>query len=263
MTEFCPARVTVFAPGAGDPGLPAASKYTYELTALSLRSVDATIIADTDKGWFGWRVAGVPVGAVSYTRTPAGGTARTDTRFESVDLTVVFPEAVVVQHAWVTSASTTGELILGWNRLGTVSCPYVEARPSIAQPAGMAVHRISPATPDVAVADAVPAEAPFEPQTCAVPFSKAGVKMAVQPNFPDSAKQLAAPAKVLVVVAIGIDGKVVDAWIGDSSGRPAIDDAALRAAQRSTYTPAVAYCRPIKGTYAFAATFDPAASPAP
>jgi TonB family protein len=263
MTEFCPARVTVFAPSAGDPDLPAASKYTYELTALSLRSVDATIIADTDKGWFGWRVAGVPVGAVSYTRTPAGGTARTDTRFESVDLTAVFPEPVVVRHAWVTSASTTGELILGWNHLGTVPCPYVEARPSVAQPAGMTVRRISPATPAVTVADAVPAEAPFEPQTCAVPFSNAAVKMTVQPNYPDSAKGLTAPVRVLVVVAIGVDGKVVDAWIGDGSGHPGIDDAALRAAQRSTYTPAIAYCRPIKGTYAFAAVFDPTPSPAP
>ena len=79
-------------------------------TALSQPStVDATLIADTDRGWFAWNVAGVPL--VSVTRMDQAGTWPVPYKaWSSRDLSVAIPGDVVVKHAWVTNGRATGRV---------------------------------------------------------------------------------------------------------------------------------------------------------
>ena len=60
----------------------------------------------------------------------------------------------------------------------------------------------------------------------------------VKPVYPDIAKDGGQEGTVVVLVTIGPDGMALDARIAQSSGSPAIDQAALRAAKASLYYPA-------------------------
>src|SRR5690348_2569499 len=59
FAEFCPAAVIARTPGSAP-----STSFAYQLEARTPRSVDATMIADTDRGWFGWRVLNVPLSAI-------------------------------------------------------------------------------------------------------------------------------------------------------------------------------------------------------
>jgi TonB family protein len=89
---------------------------------------------------------------------------------------------------------------------------------------------------------------------CAHPNVEASVTDPVAPQLPHSAK-VAGSASVTVTIAA--DGSVAHAVVSKSSGNAEIDAAVLAAAERSKYSPQVANCSPVQGTYVFLAQFKP------
>lgn len=86
---------------------------------------------------------------------------------------------------------------------------------------------------------------------------QASVLNPVQPVYPDSAS-LHSVVTVEVLVDIGADGRIRGTSIYKSSGNPAIDAAALKAATMSTYSPSIdAKCHPAEGRFLFRADFTP------
>jgi TonB family protein len=94
------------------------------------------------------------------------------------------------------------------------------------------------------------------PPACAVPFKDATSPNPVAPEYPDSARELGlGDVTVEVEVTVGPTGTLEAASIQRSGGNVAIDQAALRAARESTYTPKIVNCQPTSGTYLFRADF--------
>lgn len=101
-----------------------------------------------------------------------------------------------------------------------------------------------------------PATAPPGPQ-CKVPYQDATATNAVQPDYPDSAREMGlGNVTVEVEVTVGPTGQLTAASIAHSGGNMAIDQAALRAARNSTYAPKIVNCKPVSGTYLFQADFS-------
>jgi len=71
----------------------------------------------------------------------------------------------------------------------------------------------------------------------------------VQPQYPSICIDQGASGRVVVDVTIGPDGSLVSAVLGQTSGFPCIDDAALAAAKESTYEPSEVDGRPATQTY--------------
>ncbi len=93
---------------------------------------------------------------------------------------------------------------------------------------------------------------------CANPNVEASVTNPVQPDYPDSARDLGLGAvTVEVEVTVGPSGNLMGAQVYKSSSNMAIDQAALRAARQSTYSPKLVECEPAQGTYLFRADFQP------
>jgi TonB family protein len=93
---------------------------------------------------------------------------------------------------------------------------------------------------------------------CANPNVEATVTKSVQPDYPQSAKDIGiGPVTVEVAVAIGPTGDVLGAKVYKSSNNMAIDQAALSAARESTYSPKLVHCQPTQGDYFFRADFQP------
>ncbi len=107
-----------------------------------------------------------------------------------------------------------------------------------------------------------PAPATAPPGTpkpaCANPNVEATVTNPVQPDYPESARDLGLGAvTVEVEVTVAPSGNLVDAKIYKSSSNMSIDQAALRAARQSTYSPKLVGCQPTQGDYLFRADFQP------
>jgi TonB family protein len=272
ITEFCPARLDQMQPASG-PRDSAAAAYSYELRAKTPRHLeDASIIADTDHGWYRWAVSGVEMAPFQQTllENRAGSILWPAAR--SPRLSVAFPEPLVVRHAWVTSARATDEAVLGWGDIGEFSCqvPIFENRGKdveIARAQSRAVAATSapspsPGAPQAAAAGAeavaIPATVPFDSVAdCPVPFKEAAVATAVAPDYPDSARESGYSGTVYVDVALTGRGQIIDTSIYVGSGSPQFDAAALRAARRSEYTGGTSYCQHVRGEYVFVATFQP------
>ena len=93
---------------------------------------------------------------------------------------------------------------------------------------------------------------------CANPNVEATVTNPVQPDYPQSALDLGLGAvTVNVEVTVGPSGNLVTAKVYKSSGNMSIDQAALRAARQSTYSPKLVNCEPTTGDYLFRADFQP------
>ena len=220
------------------------------------------MVAETDQGWFTWSQPAVQLSRATYTTT----NDQTKDRWviaESPELTVMFPKAFTIQHAWITAARTHGDAYFGWDARGSVTCappdfvsqstslPWkVERTPQAGDPTP------APAPPPaIAVAAAQPLPAP----SCEHPFTAAIVSKPVQPVFPKIVKDegMAQSAAAMVYVVINPNGKVADAWIFASSGYPLLDQSALDAAKHSSYIAPTSYCQAISGTYLFKADFQP------
>ncbi|HET9393924.1 MAG TPA: energy transducer TonB [Candidatus Rubrimentiphilum sp.] len=87
----------------------------------------------------------------------------------------------------------------------------------------------------------------------------ATVTAQVAPDFPDKARGVVVgPATVFISVSISPQGKIARLRVFKSSGNGDLDQAAIHAAQQSTYSPRVRNCKPASGNYLFKVTFDPA-----
>lgn len=247
-SESCPASIE-FWPGSQSTN--GASTYNYDLSALTDRTVDATIIADTNDGWFAWSVRGVSVQQKRYL-VKSGPLHYTHRIAMSPTLAVEVPAGTIIKHAWVTSASTQGETVFGWDRRGTVPCELPDVSKQGIKPNAVEIrgsNDVAPAPAPAAVV-AAPAAAPFAPSDCKEPFSPAKVSDVMQAEYPPSLIGIVTgPEATAVYVAIDDKGTVADTWIAASSGYAAMDDAALRAARQSGYAPATAYCRHVGGVY--------------
>jgi TonB family protein len=93
---------------------------------------------------------------------------------------------------------------------------------------------------------------------CANPNVEATVTNPVQPDYPESARDLGLGAvSVEVEVTVSASGNLSGATVYKSSNNMSIDQAALRAARQSTYSPKLVDCQPTNGSYIFKADFDP------
>jgi protein TonB len=94
------------------------------------------------------------------------------------------------------------------------------------------------------------------PPACAVPNVAATATQLAQPVYPESAQQLGISGAVEVLVSLAPDGGVTDATIYKTSGSAALDQAAIRAARASTYSPDIVDCQAVAGTYTFHVSFQ-------
>lgn len=130
VTEFCPARVDIAAVqpanAASDPSpSPSASPepaalYGMELSAAGPRSVLATVVFDTDAGWF---TADIPNETLIEKDRHYSGPASTFIKHDWISpiVYVRFPKPVLILHEWVTSALSQGDSF-GWQTQGIVTC---------------------------------------------------------------------------------------------------------------------------------------------
>jgi TonB family protein len=262
MAELCPASLQRMEPSIGGR-YEASPAFTYELQAITKRTIDdATVIADTDHGWYRWTVADI---ALPMTAEIVSGrlVKYTEKFAQSARLEVVFPEPLLVYHAWVLSAKSGDETTLGWAARGEVTCqvPAFEGRlpnKAAAAQAPAPIPSGSPTPPPTlgTPAKAIAAVTPFDTVECAVPFKKPTVTYAQAPDYPDSARESTINAGVVYVeVALDEEGRLLDASIYAGSGNSALDLSGLRAARKSTYSGAVSYCEKVRGQFLFTATF--------
>jgi TonB family protein len=106
---------------------------------------------------------------------------------------------------------------------------------------------------------------PVSARACPEPNRDAVVTKAQEPDYPESAKPLGlGPVSVQIEVVIDPSGHVGETRVYKSSGNQAIDDAATRAASRSSYAPKLVNCQAVAGYYVFRSDFEPESyAPAP
>lgn len=94
--------------------------------------------------------------------------------------------------------------------------------------------------------------------TCSNPNVEVTVTSPVQPDYPASARDLGlGTVTVDVEVTVGASGNVIGALVSRSSSNMAIDQAVLRAARESTYSPRLVDCHPTQGNFLFRANLTP------
>ncbi|MBV8434418.1 MAG: hypothetical protein JO029_09065 [Candidatus Eremiobacteraeota bacterium] len=247
ISESCPAQIQRLSPIEAT-SVKTASSFVYELDAVSPRTIDAEIIADTSGGWFSWSVSGVELAKVArYTRWGSYDDAA------SPPLGIAFPSAVLVRHAWVVSAKSEGDRVMGWDAQGTYQCPLPPFSPSsVTESVGLPLPA-APLSPPAAKVNAVATAAPFAPADCAVPFAAVAV---TDPTVPP-AIPLGYRAVALVDVTVDAQGRVVDATMRASSGSKTADEVATQSAATSKYKPGISYCQPVGGHALFRADFNP------
>jgi TonB family protein len=117
-------------------------------------------------------------------------------------------------------------------------------------------------TPAPATSAPMPAATPSPAPTatpkpaCAQPDTAARVVQAAQPETPDGALSSTTQARVEVRVDLSDSGRVLGASVYASSGDMQLDAAAVAAARRSEYAPAVTSCVRQPGSYKFVVEFD-------
>lgn len=253
MVEQCPAHASQLQASAKTAD---ATIFTYTVDALSQRTVDATLIADTDRGWFSWSVATVPL--VSVNRMDQAGTWPVPYKaWSSRNLSVAIPGDVVVKHAWVTTGRATGEATFNWDARGSIACdvPGFDAPPSPA-PSAAPLASVAVIPPETPVATTT--SAPFDILACDKPFV-AAAPLSGPPLNPAALgglnTGLAAEAAVIDVAVDGA-GNVLDAWVKGST-HSAFDKLAMAGALQSKYSGAVSYCRPAKAIAKYTAWYQP------
>jgi TonB family protein len=108
----------------------------------------------------------------------------------------------------------------------------------------------------LALAVSATASPSAQPAQCANPNREVTVVKAVAPVYPESAPNLG-PVTVLLDVKIKPDGTLLSAGVQQSSNNMTLDQAALRAARNSQYSPKYINCKAVAGDYVFRADFAP------
>lgn len=250
--ETCPASVSdLYA--AGD----SASLFGFQIEARTVRSVTGNLAVETDRGWYR-----VPFRAPALAKTVRHYANDSSLKpfaaavFASPTLYVHFPGTVIVRNAWVENAAVTGET--GWKEGVSVIC--YPTWPAYARASNFVNHLDADGTatmsaaPSVAtsISEAQPVP-PIETTSCAKPFADATALKVVAPQYPY--RQAMPDGMTLIEVTVMPNGSLGDVSVYKSSGDVAYDIAAMESAERSTYSPKIAYCRPGIGEYLFRARF--------
>ncbi len=240
--QFCPAELGIGPLVHGSESWTQSAEFATWLWAGGPRTVQkASLVADTDHGWFAWEVGYLPLSS-----TNARGVY-------SPPVVVTFPQPLAIRHAWVTRVQSSGDPRFDGTTDGEVDCdppdypgPLPKATPA-PQKAASIPH-------SVLTVSAVQVAAPVA-SDCLHPFAPATVTRPVQPIWPLLLQSGTYTAQV--TVAVGDRDDLLDSWIYKPSGNAAVDQSALRAARTSSYASPVAYCRKVKGFYLFRADFQP------
>ena len=257
VAEFCPAEVE-------PPHQLDATLFSYALSAEGPRSVAGAIVFDTSMGWFVAEFPATPLTLHPYNMQDASVTF-TRTAYESGPLYVRFPQPVTLKGAYVSSASSSGDQLFGWDAKGTVPCAPragFGARLTGA-PNPSFLKTLNPRTdldvmpsPTASIGVAALTSAPGSTD-CDVPFANATVTSAASPEYPGFARDQNLGGEVYVIVAVNGDGTLGDAWLYAPSGSRDLDQAALRAARQTKYKGGRVFCQAAGGDYLFHAIFRP------
>jgi TonB family protein len=88
-------------------------------------------------------------------------------------------------------------------------------------------------------------------KACTTPNAGAAVTTPAPPVISKNAKGVHGVMQGSALVTIAPSGKVLAVRIDQSSGNTAVDQAILRAAKNSTYSPKIENCKPVEGSYDF------------
>jgi TonB family protein len=95
------------------------------------------------------------------------------------------------------------------------------------------------------------------PSPCTIPNADAEISgSAVEPKYPDIARDQGATGVTQVKVTLDATGAVTDASVYKSSGNQALDYEAIKAAKATHYTPEIVNCVRTAGTYIFRGEFS-------
>jgi protein TonB len=113
-------------------------------------------------------------------------------------------------------------------------------------------------SPEAVVSAAATASAQPEPTkaSCSQPHLDPRTENAVQPDYPDLAREQGASGTAEVRVTLDARGDVLSAVIEQGTGSTLLDNAAVAAAKASTFSPEIEDCLPVGGTYLFRADFS-------
>jgi TonB family protein len=121
--------------------------------------------------------------------------------------------------------------------------------PSLTNPPTIAPSTPAPSTPTPASASAEV----YAPQIVV----DARFANRIQPDYPEIAREQSAAGTAIVLVTVGPKGNVISQRLEKSAGHPALDQAALSAAARSSFLPPKIDGRPATETYRVVYTFSP------
>jgi protein TonB len=118
----------------------------------------------------------------------------------------------------------------------------------------------APPAPPATGIPATPAPTPAPPTPtpkpqCANPNMSATTTNAVEPDYPEMAKEQGAEGSTQVQVSLDASGNILSATVYKSAGNALLDQAAIAAAKASKYTPEIVNCVKTAGTYIFRADF--------
>ena len=151
-----------------------------------------------------------------------------------------FPEPVTIRTAWV-------------EKVGGTQCYPPHANWQEFSAADGIRLRRAPSNRDAVLAATI--REPYGRNDCSQPFAPVHALTVVLPDF--LPKQATFPGTAQIDVVVMPDGKVSGASVLESSGTGDFDSAALDAARKSTYAPALAYCLPTVAHYIYKATLHP------
>lgn len=239
--EFCPAMIE------GTPQRVSAGVYAFQLAAMSERSVTGMAQFQTPQGWYT-----AAFNSVKLHEKPKQAVSTANlymlNSYISDQVYVKLPADVPISYAYVSQASTSGETFFGWDDKGTMPCEPVGLMDSTAPAAPPPAPS---ATQTIIAAHTI--AAPFG-TACTRPLRKVSFKDAPPLKMPSmfSGGQTALQANpTIVAVAVDPSGAVVDDWVWQTSGTPALDEAAANEAHKATFGPAQAFCRNVPGYYLF------------
>lgn len=130
-----------------------------------------------------------------------------------------------------------------------------QGNPNGTKAAGPAASGL-PAPPPAGSAPPAPPAAPAPTvAACKVPTADAHVTNAVEPDYPEVARQQGATGRAEIKVTLTATGAVGEVAVFKSSGNAALDLAAETAAKASTYAPQIVDCKAVGGSYRFSADF--------
>lgn len=270
-SEYCPAEIgQTHAFGAENPGL-----YSFYLKAESARAVSGDVLALTDAGWYSFSFPYTAI-APDLGRYASNSVSYARTEYFSKALYVRFPNAVhSVTYLWVSGATSIGDG-LGWQARGKASCPPVteggvlayngapgDAYPDRGTPNYEAVRQnpvpvdLNAAPASQSVISAMGMAQPPWSLGCKIPQSfSASVARVQTPALPGGKEpNFSPPVVVTIITSISASGTLDGAELYQPSGNKMLDDAALAAAQQSTYEGGSVVCNPAPGHYLFRAWF--------